>query len=878
MHSLDVAAVGYELAVFRPRAIAYVGERLGWSAQAFRDLWVFLLALHDIGKFSEHFQAKAEPFWPADVFGPLARFRFFGSDPGHPAAGDTFLFEPRARRVERMEPRRRSWFPGWDGEHEMVRTLFAPILGHHGRPVSGSWCMVQDLFRDSAEGAALAFADAMHGLLQPPILPEPKAPVFRRVSWAIAGLTTIADWVGSNRDWFPYQGNGPTVESYWEVARSRARRALTEAGLAPPQSAFVMGFSVLTGFKDEPSPVQAWAGTVPLPDGPLLLLIEDMTGGGKTEAAIMAAHRLMAAGRAGGIYFALPTMATANAMFARVEKITERLYRPGIRATLALAHGHARLHPRFRKVCLARSAPKARNAEELLEDDDEDSALTAPEWLTSETRKALLADLGVGTIDQAILGVLPAKYQSLRLVGLAEKVLIVDEAHAYDAYMSRELEQLIAFQAALGGSTIVLSATLPQIVKQRFAAAWSKALRLAAPSISSDAYPCVTLLAPRQERPLEEPQAPRGDLPRVLRVERLPDPNAAIVRIADAARTGAAVAWVRNSVDDVLSGAALLSGNGIEAQIFHARFAMGDRLAIETDVVRRFGKYGKEAERHGRVLVASQAIEQSLDVDFDLIVSDLAPIDLLLQRAGRLWRHSWRAHRPIAGPMLLVVSPDPREVRDANWYRDAFPLAASVYDHPVVLWRTALELFTRGAVHVPENVRALIEAVYGPGLEERAPEVFERSANRADGRASAERSFAEQNLLKVESGYVLDRTPWLNEVEVATRLSEETRKVRLAVEEAGALRPWCRDADRQIAWSLSEITVRERKLRGHYSPLSHYREAAEAARAIWGKFEEDVILLPLAPASEGHWTGVLVDDTGREQQLRYSSHQGLQFG
>jgi CRISPR-associated endonuclease/helicase Cas3 len=144
---------------------------------------------------------------------------------------------------------------------------------------------------------------------------------------------------------------------------------------------------------------------------------------------------------------------------------------------------------------------------------------------------------------------------------------------------------------------------------------------------------------------------------------------------------------------------------------------------------------------------------------------------------------------------LFVVSPDPGDVHDGNWYRNAFPLAASVYDHPLMLWRTAHELFARGAVRVPEDVRALIEAVYGPDLEKGAPATFERSSNRASGRASAERSFADHNLLKVECGYTLDGTPWANEDEVATRLSEETRRLRLAVEETGVLRPWCRDAD-----------------------------------------------------------------------------------
>jgi CRISPR-associated endonuclease/helicase Cas3 len=329
-----------------------------------------------------------------------------------------------------------------------VRALFAPILGHHARPVAGKKHLIQDLFSEPAEAAAVAFAETMYALLRPPVLPEPKGPALRRATWLIAGLTVIADWVGSNRDWFPYHENGPAPKTYWhEIARPRARRALAEAGLASVQPAKVTSFGALTGIEQDPSPVQRWADTVPLPYGPLLVLIEDMTGGGKTEAAIVLAHPLMATGRTSGIYFALPTMATANAMFTRIQTIARRLYEPHARPSLALAHGRAYLNPPFRKLAMATEAPGERNAL-AVPDNDEDSALTSPEWLYSELRKALLADLGVGTLDQALLGALPAKYQALRLAGIAEKVLIVDEAHAYDAYMGKELERLIAFQAA----------------------------------------------------------------------------------------------------------------------------------------------------------------------------------------------------------------------------------------------------------------------------------------------------------------------------------------------------------------------------------------------------------------------------------------------
>jgi CRISPR-associated endonuclease/helicase Cas3 len=268
--------------------------------------------------------------------------------------------------------------------------------------------------------------------------------------------------------------------------------------------------------------------------------------------------------------------------------------------------------------------------------------------------------------------VLPAKYQSLRLLGLAERVLIVDEAHAYDGYMGRELERLLEFQAALDGNAIVLSATLPRAVRQPLATAFARGLGREAPVLRAHDYPLVSIVA--ADRVHEEAKEPRADIRRSLEIERLPDEATALERIAETARAGAAVAWVRNTVDNAFEAAGLLREMSFEVALFHARFAMGDRLEVERAIVGRFGKRGDPARRPG-VLIATQVIEQSLDLDFDLLVSDLAPIDLLLQRAGRLWRHPERP-RPILGPRLLVVAPDPAARIGQDWYAAAFPRAA----------------------------------------------------------------------------------------------------------------------------------------------------------------------------------------------------------
>jgi CRISPR-associated endonuclease/helicase Cas3 len=258
--------------------------------------------------------------------------------------------------------------------------------------------------------------------------------------------------------------------------------------------------------------VQDWAERVPLPDGPFLALVEDVTGGGKTEAALVLTHRLLAEGRAKGLYMALPTMATANAMFTRLAEAYRRLFEPDPdqEPSLALAHGATKLHDGFQAAI--RAGDPARASEPETDDDNprgDEAGAACAAWLALEQRKAFLADVGVGTIDQAILGVLPAKYQSLRLLGLSQRVLIVDEAHAYDAYVGEELDRLLTFQAALGSSAVILSATLPATTKRRLVNAFRRGLGLGPVMLEQEEYPLVTLVG--RVGPIEERGQDRRD-------------------------------------------------------------------------------------------------------------------------------------------------------------------------------------------------------------------------------------------------------------------------------------------------------------------------------------------------------------------------------
>lgn len=861
-HGLDVAAVGLALAELRPPALVHAAQRLGWPVDIFVTIWAHLLALHDIGKFAPQFQMKVPDLYPKEILGePIA---LQSLDPGHPTAGFALLATCfNQPPLERQRPAFQRW------ERYEAAMLLAPILGHHGQPADEGSTPWRHLFSPPAASAALDYWDLIARLLPAPEdVPVPVDEALLSASWSIAGLTALADWIGSNKTWFPYVEAEMEIEAYWLSSRERARAAVRYTGLHRARSAAVSSFSALTGLAHTPTDAQSWAEKIAVPDGPVLAIIEDVTGGGKTEAALMLAHRLIAEGRAHGLFLALPTMATANAMFDRVKEIAPRFFDREQGFTLSLAHGAAHLHPEYgarETLPTADTDPRAAT---------DDSARIASEWLMSENRKALLADVGIGTIDQALLAVLPTRFQCVRLAGLAGKVLIVDEAHAFDAYVARELDTLIAFHTAQGGSTIVLSATLPGGVKERLLKTWRSAVQAPWQIPGFTSYPAVTF-ASRTSASVTS-LAARADLVRNLRLTRVADVSTAIDRIVSASRRGAAVVWVRNTVDDAIAAVRKLREAGVETELFHARFAMGDRLRIEEAARSRFGKGSTPEQREGRVLVATQVIEQSLDVDFDLVVSDLAPFDLLLQRAGRLWRHTHR-HRPIDGPELIVISPDPDGVVASDWISAVLPGTAVVYGDHAILWRSARVIAMQPAFRVPDDVRAAIEAVYSED-EEDIPAALTRSHDKARGEDSAARAFADYNLLDCEAGYRAGTQGWGNESIVSTRLGEETRSMRLALFTGASLVPFADDPDETRAWALSEVRVAERRMKGAFRVFPGFEAAAQTAKATWSRFDRDrLVLLPLIPEADGIWSGTLATDDGRELALRYSQAEGLLF-
>ncbi|WP_201153586.1 CRISPR-associated helicase Cas3' [Rhodothalassium salexigens] len=870
-HCLDVAAVTERLLSADAVRRAALAHALGVAEGECVCLLVTLAALHDIGKASLPFQAKAPEHRPA----VLSDYPVL-ADPGHDTTAWLWFvhFAPRALK-ERLAP------------IGALNRLLPAAFGHHGRPPSQDRPpnRARAYFPPESVEAANALADWILARLGPAEPLRISTDLAKRAALAVAGLIAASDWIGSAQRWFAYTPPDHDLDSYWhDIARPRAEKAVQGSGVVPAPPAPLRPFHVLTNLPEgSATPLQRWADTVALPaGGPLLCLLEDLTGSGKTEAALMLAHRLMASGRAGGLYLALPTQATANAMFDRLGGLYRRLFEPEATPSLALAHGDRGLHPGFRAATLPATQDDQAYGDGAAETvADVPAGAQCAAWVADDRRLAFLADVGAGTVDQALLSVLPARHAGLRRWGLLGKVLILDEIHAYDAYVGEEIAALVEAHAALGGHTILLSATLPASLRDKLTSAFRRGIGLAPPpppdarAAEAMPYPAGTVLCRTGED--TRPIAAWSHQARRLPVRTLATPEQALDEAEAAARDGQAVLVLRNTVDEATSAYDVLRDRGLSPLLFHARFALGDRLAIEAEVMRRFGRHSKSEARAGTILVATQVVEQSLDVDFDALFTDLAPIDLLIQRAGRLWRHA-RKGRPGREELVVVTPPalpDPGEV----WVRAALPGTAAVYRHHGVLWRTAGLLETDRAFDLPDRARALIERVYGPTAP--TPEALVRSSTEAEGQAMAGRAKARAEILPLSAGYT-DSHHWEPDHRIRTRDADDPAPLRLGRWQDGVIQPWVdpdpmADRPAAIAWRLSQVSWRLKRLAraAWEEPDPALARAAAEARKTWGRWERDLPLVVLQPAGEGSWTGEARDDEGQTLPIRYCPRRGL---
>lgn len=872
-HCLDVAAVGQVFLNRNMRLRTNLARLCGFGEHDFTTCMVFFLALHDIGKFAEGFQ-NLRP----DLLDILQNKESQRGYIRHDTLGyllwrdrirdhfDTRQFSPK--NAKKGSRRRESGYDYW----------MRAIAGHHGKPPEEPLSVLSDYFSDEDIAISMDYVDCVIGLIfgTDATLPDVNRRHLQKASWWLGGFAVLCDWIGSNMEFFAARDTNMPLDEYWKLSLESAERAvdLTELLVDVPieeqrlQDLFAPDITT-------PTPLQALCSAFEIGDGPSLYILEDVTGAGKTEAAVLLAHRLMVQQKGAGLYVALPTMATANAMFARMagddqkQPVYQRLFTSGTQPSLVLAHSARNLSQDFRQAVI----PLSTETEGDYGDDAIPAGVHCNIWLADSLKKALLAAVGVGTIDQALLSILPSRHQCLRLFGLMDKVLVVDEVHACDAYMQTLLKALLRAQASVGSSVILLSATLSYDQRQALVTAFLEGAGkepLSLEKNSDEDYPLLTCYTGGELR--EANVETREEVKRTVKVEFLHQVPDVVSVVNQAVNEGRCVCWIRNTVSEARQGYELLRQKYPDWSIdlFHARFALSDRLAIENRVLDRFGKYSTSVQRKGQVLVATQVVEQSLDVDFDVMVTDLAPVDLIIQRAGRLCRHVREGHRT---PVLYVLSPKPVENPKEDWLGALFPQLQYVYPNHGQLWLTARLLNTKKKIQVPEDIRVLTEGVFGSESLDLIPEgLLERTWD-AEGQDLASVSVANLNELKLREGYSASSSNrWWDEAMTPTRLGEPTTTVYLAKWHNGDLVPW---NDGYMAWQQSAVQIRTYHI-AQEAPVDISLQAVMEttketlpSKGKWG------VLLPLTLDKNETWHGKAINEKGELVTIYYNRELGL---
>ncbi|WP_043731713.1 CRISPR-associated helicase/endonuclease Cas3 [Streptomyces zinciresistens] len=746
-----------------------------------RRLCVWLAGTHDIGKATPAFACQVDELagvMNAAGLGMRTR-KQFGDDrrmAPHGLAGQVLLeewLEERHGWTRRASGQFAVVAGGHHGvppDHLQLHNLDAhPELLRTPGPSEAVWRRVQGELLDACAGAFQA--EERLAEWQRVKLPQP-------VQVLLTAIVIVSDWIASNPGLFPYF---PEEYSRGEAERiTAAWRGLTlPAPWAPaePRETAAELFATRFGLPPEARirPVQEQAVTMAraMPE-PGMLIIEAPMGEGKTEAALAVVEVFAARSGAGGCYVALPTMATSNAMLPRLLDWLGRL--PGSVVpddeagagfpadppagephSVLLAHAKAALQEDY--ALLLRSghrtiaAVDAYGGEYAQETGGARSAsadLVAHQWLRGR-KKGLLASFAVGTIDQLLMTGLKSRHLALRHLAMAGKVVVIDEVHAYDAHMNTYLDRVLSWLGAYRVPVVVLSATLPAARRAELAEAYTGSSTTAVRDATG--YPLLTAVSSGSE-PVTASPAPSGRRTDVA-LEALADDDAVLVdRLATELADGGCALVVRNTVDRVLNTAATLRERfgPQHVTVAHARFLDVDRARKDAALLRRFGPPDSDGRsphrpRQAHIVVASQVAEQSLDVDFDLLVTDLCPVDLLLQRMGRLHRHprgERQSDRPprLRNPRCLVTgadwqsAPAPEPVRGSRNVYGAYPLLRSL----AVL---APHLGTTDGpdepVRLPEDISVLVQLAYAES-EEHCPSPWAEALGTARARHEEDRA------------------------------------------------------------------------------------------------------------------------------------------
>lgn len=774
-----------------PPSVTHTLARVFGTEENARALVVWLAGTHDIG--------KASPAFAVQVRQLAEPMQHHGLD-----------IDPRVEKDDRRRAARHEvvsflaiseWL---EKEHAiappLARSLASVSAAHHGNPAAASVVRSTSAARSFTGGPAwiaaraelLQRADAQW-VTPSNVAAWSRATLTQPTLVLLSALVIVADWIASSDAFAP----APLGRQPSQSASHRAARAWGTLDFPRPWAAAAStqdASELLAARFDLPPGSLARPAQIDLvdlartADEPGLMILEAEMGSGKTEAALLAAEIMAARFELSGIFVGLPTRATADGMFGRV-LTWARLLGLETPSNLYLAHGSASLNadysalPRESHFHSIGTQPASRDEHSATLGDE---ALIAHRWFASP-RRGPLSNFVVGTIDQALFAGHRSRYLMLRHLALAGKVVIIDEAHAYDDFMSTYLTRVLEWLGAYGTPVIMLSATLPAVRRAEFHAAYLRGRRTRHPGTYTESPNTPPPASPTSRYPLittadingclEERVPAASGRAKTIRVDRIEDDDASLLTLLEKGiADGGNVAIIRNTVRRAQGTASFLRAHcsDIPVTVAHSRYLAVDRARKDRRLLEMYSPSG--ARPRASIVVATQVIEQSLDIDFDLIVTDIAPVDLLLQRTGRLHRH----HRPDRPEPLR----DPRVViAGVDWSQTPprpEPGTLRVYDHAILI-RTLAALEGRASLTIPDDIPPLVEAVYGADAPELPPGW---AATYAEAERESQRARADQ-LRRAESftlGHVSDtehETPnllgWLGGPDIDPELSPPGR-------------------------------------------------------------------------------------------------------
>jgi CRISPR-associated helicase Cas3/CRISPR-associated endonuclease Cas3-HD len=755
-HMEDSAAVAAVLwdRWLAPHVRRLIAQSVAGSEGDARRLVVWLAGVHDIGKLTPAFAFQVE--------GLANRMRAVGLEMSFKEAmGDGRRLAPHGLAGQVLLQEWLEEVHGWGVVS--AQQLAAVVGGHHGTPPDDA--QIHALARHPGVLRTPGRSEALWRGCQRELLDACAVHfgVLERISdWGglefpqtvqvlLSGLVIVADWIASNQDLFPYvsqagpSGGGGGVDRValaWDVLD------LPEPWRAPEPTETVRDlfsgrFELPPGAELRPVQELAFREAQDA-SAPGLMIIEAPMGEGKTEAALAVAEVWGARSGAGGVFFALPTMATGNAMFSRVLSWLGALPAQGEDWSVFLAHSKSALNEEYAGLRSRRDRAAWRLAgvevdgDEVVPGPGRDgpvpAVLVAHHWLAGR-KKGMLSSFAVGTIDQLLFAGLKSRHLVMRHLAVAGKVVIIDEAHAYDAYMNTYLERVLAWLGGYRVPVVVLSATLPAARRSELAAAYAGA-RARMPEFAALRerldYPLVTTVVAGQAPVCRRAEVSSRSTE--VEVEGVDDdPEVLAERLWQELAGGGCVLVIRNTVKRVIETARVLRErfDAAEVTVAHARFVDLDRLAKDKRLLDMFGPPDRPGVDRPRrhIVVASQVAEQSLDVDFDLLVTDLAPVDLLLQRMGRLHRHQ-RGPRPeqLQRARCLITGVDWAASPPA-------PVRGSVAVYGLYVLLRSLAVLgphltgSREPLRLPAAISPLVQRAYGD--EEVGPQPWAEAIGRA---------------------------------------------------------------------------------------------------------------------------------------------------